>query len=312
LASPNHVTSAKRAAAPAVPSIRTLLLTSITMTFFAANSLLARFALRTGEIDAAGFTAVRIVAGAAALLLLMSFRREGIGAIRRHGSLAAASALFTYALAFSFAYLSLNAGAGALVMFATVQMTMLGIGIAGGERPQPAEWTGLALAFAGLVYLVSPGITAPSPLGVSLMILSGAAWGYYSLAARGVSSPLAATAGNFSRAAPLAAATLILVSLAGHLHATWFGVAFAAASGAVTSGLGYALWYAALKDLRPSRAAIVQLTVPVLAAAAGVILLGERFTWRLALASAAILGGVALAILGRTAAAPLAKRIAAD
>jgi len=131
------------------------------MTFFAANSLLARFALRTGQIDAAGFTTVRIVAGSAALLLLMSFRQEGIGAARRHGSLRAAVALFMYAIAFSFAYLSLNAGAGALVMFAAVQMTMLGIGIVNGERPRPAEWLGLLVAFGGLVYLVSPGMTAP-------------------------------------------------------------------------------------------------------------------------------------------------------
>jgi drug/metabolite transporter (DMT)-like permease len=269
------------------------------MAFFAANSLLTRFALRAGEIDGASFTAVRIVAGAAALLLLMSFRREGIGGARRHGSLRAAFALFTYAIAFSFAYLSLNASAGALVLFAAVQMTMLGVGIAGGERPPPSEWTGLAMAFGGLVYLVSPGLTAPSPIGVSLMTLSGAAWGYYSLAARGVGSPIAATAGNFTRAAPIAAGAFLVFWVIGHPHASWSGVGLAAASGAVTSGLGYALWYVALKDLRTSLAAVVQLTVPVLTAAAGVIVLGEHFTWRLALASVAILGGVALALLGR-------------
>jgi drug/metabolite transporter (DMT)-like permease len=283
----------------AAPSIRTLLLTSVTMTFFAANSLLARFALRAGQIDAAGFTAVRIVAGSAALLLLMSFRQEGIGAARRHGSLRAAVALFTYAIAFSFAYLSLSAGAGALIMFAAVQMTMLGIGMAGGERPRPAEWIGLLVAFGGLVYLVSPGMTAPSPVGVFLMLISGAAWGYYSLAARDVSAPIAATAGNFSRATPIAAAALIIISRIGHIHASWPGIGLAAVSGAVTSGLGYALWYFTLRGLRTSLAAIVQLTVPVLASTAGVILLGERFTWRLALASAAILGGVALALVRR-------------
>ena len=283
----------------AAPSVRTLLLTSVTMTFFAANSLLARFALRAGEIDAAGFTAVRIVAGSAALLLLMNFRPEGIAAARGHGSLRAAVALFTYAFTFSFAYLSLNAGAGALIMFAAVQMTMLGIGIARGERPRPAEWIGLIVAFGGLVYLVSPGMTAPSTIGVGLMLVSGAAWGYYSLAARDVRSPIAATAGNFTRAAPLAAGALGVIWRLGHVHASWFGIGLAAASGAVTSGLGYALWYFTLRGLRTSLAAIVQLTVPVLAATAGVILLGERFTWRLALASAAILGGVALALLQR-------------
>lgn len=274
------------------------------MAFFAANSLVARLALRAGEIDAASFTALRIVAGAVTLLLLTAFGREGIGAAQRHGSLRAALALFGYALTFSFAYLSLDAGAGALVLFAAVQMTMLGIGIAGGERPQLSEWTGLAVAFAGLVYLVSPGMTAPSPVGVSLMAVSGAAWGYYSLAARDAGSPLPATAGNFARAVPLAAGALIVAWEIGHPHASWSGVGLAATSGAVTSGLGYALWYVALKDLRTSIAAIVQLTVPVLAAAAGVILLGERLTWRLALASGAILGGVALALLGRIRAAP--------
>lgn len=294
----DRVTTAELKTIQSAPSLRTLLLTAVTMAFFAANSLLARFALRTGGIDAGSFTAIRIVAGAAALALLTAFRRDGIRAVRRHGSLRAAFALFTYALTFSFAYLSLDAGTGALVLFAAVQITMIGIGIAHGEWPRASEWTGLAVAFGGLVYLVSPGLTAPSPIGVSLMAVSGAAWGYYSLAARGVRSPVAATAGNFTRAIPLAVGAVIVIWVLGQPHASWSGVALAATSGAVTSGLGYAIWYIALKDLRPSLAAIVQLTVPVLAAAAGVILLDEHFTWRLAFASAAILGGVALANFG--------------
>ena len=269
------------------------------MTFFAANSLLARFALRSGEIDGVSFTAVRIFAGAATLALITSFRQEGIRATHRHGSLRAALALFAYAITFSFGYLSLDAGAGALVLFAAVQVTMLAIGVAGGERLLPLEWTGLAVALGGLVYLLSPGLTAPSPIGVSLMALSGAAWGYYSLVAKGVSSPIAATAGNFTRAIPLAVGALIVVWAAGHPHASWPGIGLAATSGALTSGLAYALWYVALRDLRTSIAAIVQLTVPVIAGAAGVVLLGEQMTWRLALASSAILGGVALALLGR-------------
>jgi drug/metabolite transporter (DMT)-like permease len=273
------------------------------MAFFAANSLLARFALRAGEIDGGSFAAVRIAAGAIALALVTSFRREGIRAVRRHGSLRAALALFIYAITFSYAYLSLDAGAGALVLFAAVQMTMLGIGIARRERPRPSEWTGLIMAFAGLAYLVFPGLTAPSTLGVSLMALSGTAWGYYSLAAKGERSPVAATAGNFTRAMPFAAGTLILIWGIGQIHANWRGVALAATSGAVTSGLGYAMWYVALKDLRTSVAAIVQLSVPVLAAAAGVVLLGEQVTWRLVLASGGILGGVAVALLGKTGSA---------
>jgi drug/metabolite transporter (DMT)-like permease len=291
----------------APPSLRTLVLTALTMVFFAANSLLARLALRTGVIDAASFTALRIATGAAALLLLTGFGREGIRAARRHGSLPAAFALSAYAAAFSFAYLSLDAGTGALVLFAAVQITMIAIGIAAGDWPRASEWTGLALAFGGLVYLVSPGLTAPSPAGVALMTISGAAWGYYSLAAKGVRSPVAATAGNFARAIPLTSAAVLAMWKFGRPHATWPGIALAAISGAVTSGLGYALWYVALRDLRASLAAIVQLTVPVLAAAAGALLLGERSTWRLLSASAAILGGVALALFGKNRGAFLTR-----
>lgn len=287
---------------PAASSVRTLGLTAVTMACFAANSLLARLALRAGEIDGGSFAAVRIAAGAAALALITSFRREGIGAARQHGSVRAAFALFLYAITFSYAYLSLSAGAGALVLFAAVEITMLGIGIAGGERPRLPEWTGLVVAFAGLLYLVSPGLTAPSPVGVSLMALSGAAWGYYSLRAKGIRSPIGTTAGNFVRAVPLAAGAFIFIWGTGRGHASWAGAGLAAISGAVTSGLGYAVWYIALKDLRTSVAAIVQLSVPVLTAAAGVFLLGEQLTWRLALASSAILGGVGLALLGKTGA----------
>ena len=269
------------------------------MAFFAANSLLTRVALRAGEIDGGSFMAVRIVAGAAALMLLTSFRGEGVSAARQHGSLRPAFALFSYVITFSYAYLSLNASTGALVLFAAVQITMLGLGVAGGERPGPWEWTGLALALAGLIYLVSPGLTAPSPIGVLLMAISGAAWGYYSLGAKGVRSPIAATAGNFARAIPMAAGALIVIWRIGQPHASWSGFGLAATCGAVTSGLGYAIWYFVLKDLRTSLAAVVQLTVPVLAAVAGVILLGEQLTWRLVLASAAILGGVVLALLGQ-------------
>lgn len=277
------------------------MLTALTMSFFAANSLLARFALRAGEIDAGSFTAVRIGAGAAALTLLASLRRDESSVSRRPGSLRAALALFIYAITFSYAYLLLNAGTGALVLFAAVQISMLGIGIAGGERPRSAEWIGLAMAFGGLVYLTFPGLTAPSGTGVLLMAVSGMAWGYYSIAARGVRSPIAATAGNFAKALPLAAGTLIVIWGFGHPHASWPGVGLAATCGAVTSGLGYVLWYVTLKNLRTSLAAIVQLTVPVLTAAAGVSLLGEQLTSRVMLSSVVILGGVALALRGKLA-----------
>ncbi len=269
------------------------------MACFAANSLLTRFALRAGEIDGGTFAAIRIAAGAAALILIARSRQKAPGLLQQ-GSLGAALALFIYAITFSYAYLSLSAGTGALVMFAAVQITMLGVGMAGGERPSLSEWIGLAMAFAGLLYLVSPGLTAPSPVGVSLMALAGIAWGCYSLAAKGVRSALATTAGNFTRATPLAAVALIVILWLGQAHASGAGVGLAAVSGAVTSGLGYAIWYSASKNLRTSVAAIVQLSVPVLTAAAGLILLKEELSWRLVLASAAILGGVGLALLGKT------------
>ena len=275
------------------PRVRTLWLLAVTMVFFAANSLLARAALRTGAIDGGSFTAIRIGSGGMVLALLARQRRESGG-----GSWKAAGALFAYAIAFSYAYLSLNASTGALVLFAAVQMTMLGVGMVRGEHPRSTEWTGLAMAFGGLVYLVFPGLTAPSPAGVLLMAVAGTAWGFYSLAAKGAGSPIASTAGNFARAVPMAAGALLVGWGIGGTHASWSGVGLAATSGAVTSGLGYALWYAALKDLRSSFAAIVQLMVPVLTAAAGVMLLGEQMTWRLTVASVAILGGVTLALVG--------------
>lgn len=282
------------------PSLRTLSLTMVAMTFFAANSLLARRALREGEIDAGSFTAVRIFAGTAMLALIATGRQGGISAIRNNGSLRAALALCCYAITFSFAYLSLDAGTGALILFGAVQITMLAVGIVHGERPQLLEWIGLCLAFGGLVYLVSPGLTAPSPFGVASMAASGAAWGCYSLAAKRIRAPTAATAGNFARATPMAAVTLAVIWATLPTHASWIGLGLATISGALTSGVGYVIWYTALKGLRTSRAAIVQLTVPVVSAGAGVLLLDEQMTWRLVLASLSVLGGVALALLGKT------------
>jgi drug/metabolite transporter (DMT)-like permease len=279
--------------------LRTLALTAITMAFFAANSVLARLALRGGEIDAGTYTAVRIGSGAAALVLLMALHGEGIALVRANGSWGSAATLAGFATAYSFAYLSLDAGVGALIQFAMVQITMNGAGLYRGERPRVSEWAGLALALGGLAYLVSPGLTAPPLGGALLMALAGVGWGWYSLAATGVERPAAANAGNFVRAAPAAAVLALLVWSTESLHASAFGVELAMLSGAVTTGLGCAIWYRVARSLSASRAAIVQLSVPVLAATAGVVFLGEQPTWRLALAGAAILGGVALASLGR-------------
>jgi drug/metabolite transporter (DMT)-like permease len=276
---------------------RIALLTAVALIAFAANSLLCRLALAGREIDAASFTAIRIASGAVVLALLAG-RRDG-GALRA-GSWGSAAALFVYAAPFSFAYLELGAGPGALILFAAVQTTMLGVAIAGGERPRPAVWIGLAIALGGLVALAAPGATAPDPLAAALMAAAGAAWGVYSLRGRrAAGAPLAATAGNFVRAAPMAIALAAVAAAVAPVAITPRGAGLAIASGALASGAGYALWYAALRGLAAAEAAVVQLLVPVIAAAGGVALLGEIVSVRLALAAAAILGGVGLAIRGR-------------
>jgi drug/metabolite transporter (DMT)-like permease len=280
-----------RALAPA----RTLLLTALAMLAFAANSLLCRQALGSGLIDAASFTAVRLLAGAVVLasILLPRWRAQG----RTRTDWPAALLLFGYMAFFSFAYLSLSAGTGALLLFGAVQLTMFAVALRRGERFAPLAWAGLALAFGGLVYLVAPGLTAPNPLGALLMAIAGVAWGGYSLRGRAATDPLAATANNFIAALPFA----LLVSLLfiGQLALTWPGLVLAVASGALASGLGYVIWYAALRGLAASSAATVQLSVPVIAAIGGVLLLSEPVTLRLVLASAATLGGIALALSRR-------------
>jgi drug/metabolite transporter (DMT)-like permease len=261
------------------------------MLAFAGNSLLCREALAAGEVDAGTFTAVRLASGAAVLALLAAGRQP-----LRAGSWLSAAALFAYAAPFSYAYLELGAGAGALILFGVVQATMIGWGIARGDRPRPLVWLGLLLALGGLVYLTLPGARAPDPAAAALMALAGVAWGIYSLRGRGAADPLATTAGNFVRSLPLAAA-LIAIVLATHVsHASPRGHLLAATSGALASGLGYSIWYAALRGLTATRAAIIQLVVPVLAAAGGIALLGEPFTMRLAIAATAIVGGIALAL----------------
>jgi len=272
---------------------RLLLLTACAMLAFAGNSLLCRLALKGGHADPAAFTLIRIASGAAVLWFTLRQRRvERIG-----GSWTSALALFVYAIAFSFAYTELNAGTGALLLFGAVQVSMLLAALMAGERLGPVQGLGLALAVAGLVYLVLPGLAAPSPEGAVLMVAAGVAWGIYSLRGRRAGDPVAATAGNFLRAVPLAIlATLLTVS---RLEVDTMGWALALASGVLTSGLGYVIWYAALKGLTATRAAIVQLSVPVIAAIGGVLLLSEPLTARLVLASCVILGGVALAIVGR-------------
>jgi drug/metabolite transporter (DMT)-like permease len=277
---------------------RVFLLTALAMVAFAGNSLLCRLALKQTRIDAASFTVTRIASGALCLAIIVQIRK---GTLRTSGSWLSALALFGYAALFSFAYLCLTAGTGALLLFGAVQATMILWALNKGERLRPGQIAGLVLALAGLVALVFPGLTAP-PLGAALLMLSaGIAWGVYSLRGKGGGDPLRATAGNFLRAVPLA----VLLSLVAWRSADFdrAGIGYAVASGALASGIGYAIWYTALPALKATGAATVQLSVPVLAAAGGIAFLGEPITLRFALASIAVLGGIALVIFERRAAA---------
>ena len=273
---------------------RTLVLTALAMTAFAGNSLLCRLALKNTAIDAASFTAIRLVSGALVLwLVTQQFRRNQPG----KGNWLSALALFAYAAAFSFAYVSLPTGTGALLLFGAVQATMIGYGIWSGERLRALQLAGLALALGGLLGLLLPGVSAPPPAGSALMISAGIAWGIYSLRGKGAGDPTRVTAGNFLRAAPVAVALSLCVFLIKGASLDTAGFCYAVASGAVTSGIGYAIWYTALPALRATTAATVQLSVPVIAALGGIALLGEPVTLRLVLASSAILGGIALVLL---------------
>ena len=283
-------------------STRTAVLTALAMAAFAANSVLARVALLTSTIDAASFSTIRLTAGAATLLLIASVRgsgprqdeeTSGLG-----GSWKSAIMLFLYAAPFSFAYLGLSTGTGALILFGFVQMTMIVGALLSGERPTPLQWLGLLLALGGLVYLMLPGIAAPPIFSAALMALAGFSWGVYSLWGRGGANPLAQTTGNFTRAVPL----VILLSLITlpDLHIEIEGALLAVASGALGSGVGYVVWYAALGGLTATTAAIVQLSVPILAAAGGVAFLSEAVTFRLALSALMIPGGIAVAVLERS------------
>jgi drug/metabolite transporter (DMT)-like permease len=272
--------------------VRTVALTAAALVAFASNSLLCRMALGPAAIDAGSFSTVRLVAGACCLSIIVASTRGGM--LRLQGSWTAAIVLFVYAIPFSYAYGLLTTGTGALILFGAVQVTMMLMALAGGERPHANQWVGLGLAIAGLVYLVLPGITAPSPLGAVLMAVAGVAWGIYSLLGRGVPDPLAQNASNFVRTIPLALAVSLATWRFSHLEAR--GIALAAVSGAVTSGLGYVAWYAALRHLSATRASLVQLLVPVLAAAGGIVVLSETLSVRLILSAAIVIGGIALAL----------------
>ena len=253
-------------------------------------------ALGAGSIDAASFMTLRLASGAAILLAIMTFSHR-TSVAKLQGKWTAALMLFLYAVTFSFSYLQLAAGTGALILFGSVQVTMILVALKQGEKPQPLEWGGLFLALLGLIYLVSPGFAAPPILGSGLMVMAGIAWGFYSLLGRGAKEPVAYTTANFVRAVPFALG-VSLVSLS-KIHLTLTGVVLALLSGALASGVGYAIWYAALKGLTATRAATVQLAVPVIASIGGILFLQEALTMRLTLASLMILGGIGLAVVDR-------------
>jgi drug/metabolite transporter (DMT)-like permease len=305
--------------------------TTFALVAFAFNSILCRLALRGEEADATGFTAVRLASGAAALVVI-SYLVQRVSSphvskgnsiillaesLVAHaeteptepsvalthvramdtGSWPSALLLFAYAVCFSFAYLGLTAGTGALILFGAVQLTMVAAAIFKGERPTVFEWTGLGVAVGGLVYLVFPGLASPPPVSSALMAAAGMSWGIYTLRGRSGSDPLANTTGNFVRSLPFVA--VLAVIYLPNLHLSTRGIVLAVLSGAFASGVGYTIWYAAIKHHTSTRAAVLQLAVPVVAALLGIVLLAEAATTRLALSAALILGGIALTIFGK-------------
>ena len=272
--------------------MQTAIYTVLALVAFAANSVLCRVALRNGAIDPASFSTIRFASGALTLLVITSLTGKRTSSA---GSWMSAGILFLYAIPFSFAYTRVSAASGALILFGAVQLTMIGAGLWNGERPRPLQWFGMGLSIAGLVYLLLPGIGTPSLPGATMMSMAGFFWGAYSLRGRGAVSPLAQTTGNFVRSVPLIfSASLLTIS---EFHIERSGAFFAVMSGVVASGAGYVIWYSALRGLTATRAAVVQLAVPVLAAASGVLFLSEMLTTRLVVASVLVLGGIALAVL---------------
>jgi drug/metabolite transporter (DMT)-like permease len=278
-------------------SARAVIFTGLAMLAFAGNSILCRMALADGAIDPASFTTIRLLSGAVALLLILGSTGK-IRTVTRHGSWVSALVLFLYAISFSYAYIELSAGTGALILFGFVQATMLAMALLAGARPAPFEWIGWILAAAGLTWLMLPGVETPSPTGALLMAAAGVAWGIYSIRGQAESDALASTTANFVRS--LAAMAVVMLFLQGDIEATGRGVLLAVLSGALTSGVGYVIWYAALAGLSSIQAALVQLSVPAIAAAGGVLLLAEPVSVRLLSAGALILGGICLALLGKT------------
>lgn len=278
-----------------LPTLGTLALIAVVMLAFASNSLLCRFALQQQSIDPATFSSVRLLSGALSLSMFMRLKSKPVSSTPADWG--AATILFTFVGFFSFAYVTLPVGTGALILMGTVQLTMFGAGFRAGERLTFAGWLGLALAVAGFVALMAPTVATPTPFGAASMAMAGLAWGLYSLRGRKVSDPLESTAGNFARAAVLALMLSLLLSPLGHANA--LGIAMAIASGAITSGMGFVIWYTVLGRLSAFQAATVQLSVPLVATLGGAMFLSEPLTLRVMAGSATILGGIALVLANR-------------
>ena len=276
------------------PRLRAIVYTSITMLAFAGNSILCRMALKDGAIDPASFTSIRLLSGAVALLLIVRLTSTD-ASIREHGGWISALVLFFYAICFSYAYISLSAGAGALILFGFVQGTMIAMALWSGDRPSVSEWLGWLLAFGGLVWLLIPGIEAPPAVGATLMALAGIGWGVYSIRGRVETNALVSTCSNFVYS--IAFVIVLTAIMYTSADITNRGVILAIISGALTSGVGYVIWYTALNYLSAMQAALVQLSVPAIAAAGGVILLAEPVSLRLLTSGALILGGISLALI---------------
>jgi len=272
--------------------VRTAVFTALALVAFAGNSLLCRMALGQGTIDAASFSTIRIIAGAICLWLITVVTRRG--SVWTQGSWVSAVILFVYAIPFSYAYGLLTAGTGALILFGTVQVTMIGGALVEGERPRARQWIGLLVAIGGLVNLLFPGIASPSPIGAGLMAIAGVAWALYSIQGRGAVDPVAQNGGNFVLTLPMLLIVSVLALKLQHVETS--GAILAILSGAVTTGLGYAVWYSALRGLTATRAALVQLLVPVITVTGGVLFLREPLSSRVVLSAAIVIGGIALAL----------------
>jgi drug/metabolite transporter (DMT)-like permease len=277
--------------------ILTSFYTGFALIAFAANSVICRLALADASIDPAGFSAIRLISGALVLAMIDGMFKDKRSS-GHPGTWISAGMLFLYAITFSFAYVSLSTCTGALILFGTVQATMILAGLARGERPELLEWAGLIVALSGLIYLMLPGWEVPSFGGATLMTMAGVSWRIYSLRGQNAGNPIAVTSGNFTRTIPFS--LLVSLVLITHLHATLRGVLLAIISGGLTSGIGYVVWYAALRSLTVTRAAMVQLLVPVIAALGGVVFLSEYISLRLIISAVMILGGVGSCLFARS------------